>query len=193
MYILTVSADGNTFALDYSPMSYVQRMSTKETMKALVQQLYDYHIAAKALASAKVVDNATVLDLYELSGETSVTVPASQVLQLGVLVGADDSFVEKELTSNVAVRFKYTGGEGMRLQLGASTPDLGGASGALFMSVPDNNSFGIANIADNGTWCQDAAGNDLFSWQSCLGRDQVSYIELGCVRRYTDGVYSHDR
>ncbi len=193
VYILTVSADGNTLSWNYSPMSYIQRMSARETMAELVQQLYDYHIAAKALASSKVVDEATVLDLYALSGETSVTVPAGEVLQLGVLVGMDDSFVQTELTNNVAIRFKYTGGEGMRIQLGASTPDLGGASGALFMSVPDNNSFGIANISDNGTWCQDAAGNDLFSWQSCLGRDQVSYVELGCVRRYTDGVYTHDR
>lgn len=193
VYILTVTAGGKTFTLNYSPMSYVQRMSTKESMKELVQQLYDYHIAAKTLASSKVVDSATVLDLYEISQKTSVTVPGGQVLQLGVLVGMDDSFVKKELTSNVAVRFKYTGGEGMRLQLGASGPEISSVSGALFMSVPDNNSFGIANITDNGTWCKDAAGQDLFSWQSCLGRNQVSYIELGCVRRYTDGVYTHDR
>ena len=193
VYVLTVSANGNTLTLDYSPMSYVQRMSVKDNMKTLVQQLYDYHIAAKALASSKVVDNATVLDLYAISGKKSVTVPAGQVLQLGVLVGMGDSFVKTELTSNTAIRFKYTGGEGMRLQFGASGPEISSASGALFMSVPDNNSFGIANITDNGTWCQNAAGQDLFSWQSCLGRNQVSYIELGCVRRYTDGVYTHDR
>ena len=193
VYVLTVSANGNTLTLDYSPMSYVQRMSVKDTMKTLVQQLYDYHIAAKALASSKVVDNATVLDLYAISGKTSVTVPANQVLQLGVLAGTGDSFVKTELTSNSAIRFKYTGGEGMRLQFGASGSEISSASGALFMSVPDNNSFGIANITDNGTWCKDAAGQDLFSWQPCLGRNQVSYIELGCVRRYTDGVYTHDR
>ena len=193
VYVLTVSASGNTLTLDYSPMSYVQRMSVKDNMKTLVQQLYDYHIAAKALASSKVVDNATVLDLYAISGKTSVTVPANQVLQLGVLAGTGDSFVKTELTSNSAIRFKYTGGEGMRLQFGASGSEISSASGALFMSVPDNNSFGIANITDNGTWCKDAAGQDLFSWQPCLGRNQVSYIELGCVRRYTDGVYTHDR
>jgi len=193
VYVLTVSDGNNTIIYDYSPMSYVRRMNTKENMKDLVQQLYDYHLAAKALAGSKVVDEATVLDLYQLSGKTSVTVPAGQVLQVGTLVGTDDSFVKKELTGNVAIRFKYTGGEGMRLQLGASTPEISSASGALFMSVPDNNSFGIANISDNGTWCQDAAGQDLFSWQPCLGRDQVSYIELGCVRRYTDGAYTHDR
>ena len=193
VYILTVAANGNTLTVNYSPMSYVQRMSTKDSMKDFVQQLYDYHIAAKALASSKVVDDAAVLDLYELYGDTSVTVPANQVMQLGVLVGMGDSFVKTELTSNTAIRFKYTGGEGMRLQFGANGPEISSASGALFMSVPDNNSFGIANITDNGTWCQDAAGQDLFSWQSCLGRDQASYIELGCVRRYTDGVYTHDR
>ena len=193
VYVLTVSKGDQTFTMNYSPMSYIQRMSTKDSMKELVQQLYDYHIAAKALASSKVVDSATVLDLYQLSGKTSVTVPGNQVLQLGVLVGTNDSFIKKELTQNVAIRFKYTGGEGMRLQLGARAPEISSVSGALFMSVPDNNSFGIANILDNGTWCKDAAGNDLFSWQSCLGRDQVSYIELGCVKRYTDGVYTHDR
>ena len=193
VYILTVSKNGNTFTMDYSPMSYIQRMSAKETMKELVQQLYDYHIAAKTLASSKVVDGATVLDLYQLTGKTSITVPANQVLQLGVLVGTGDSFVKTELTSNSAIRFKYTGGEGMRLQFGTSTPEISSASGALFMSVPDNNSFGIANITDNGTWCKDAANNDVFSWQPCLARGQVSYIELGCVRRYTDGVYTHDR
>ena len=193
VYVLTVSKDGESFTMNYSPMSYIQRMSTKDTTKELVQQLYDYHLAAKELAASKVVDSATVLDLYQLAGKTSVTVPANQVLQLGVLVGTEDSFVKTELTSNVAIRFRYTGGEGMRIQLGASTPDINGTSGALFMSVPDNNSFGIANISDNGTWHKDAAGQDLFSWQSCLGRNQVSYIELGCVRRYTDGVYTHDR
>ena len=192
-YVLTISDGNNTIIYEYSPMSYIRRMNTKDNMKDLVQQLYDYHLAAKALASSKEVDAATVLDLYQLSGATSVTVPANEVMQLGVLVGTDDSFVEKELTGNVAIRFKYTGGEGMRIQLGANTPDLGGEAGGLFMSVPDNNSFGIANISDNGTWCQDAAGQDLFSWQPCLGRDQVSYIELGCVRRYTDGAYTHDR
>ena len=192
-YILTVSDGSSSFSLNYSPMSYVQRMCTKDNTKELVQQLYDYHIAAKTLAASKVVDSATVLDLYQISGKTSVTIPANQVMQLGVLVGTEDSFIEKELSGNVAIRFKYTGFEGMRLQLGANAPELGVTAGALFMSVPDNNSFGIANITDNGTWCKDAAGNDLFSWQACLGRDQVSYIELGCVRRYTDGVYTHDR
>ena len=192
-YILTVSKNGQTFTLDYSPMSYVQRMSTKENMKALVQQLYDYHIAAKALASSKVVDQAVVQDLYVIANKEKVIIPGNEVLQLGVLAGQNESFVATELTGNVAIRFKYTGGEGMRIRLGASMPDVGGTTGALFMSVPDNNSFGIANIIDNGTWSQDAAGGDLFSWQPCLGRNQTSYIELGCVKRYTDGVYTHDR
>ena len=190
---LTVSKGDAAWTLDYSPMSYIQRMSTKDDAKDLVQQLYDYHLAAKSLASSKVADQAIVLDLYEISGKEAVTIPAGVPYQLGLLVGKDDSFVKKELTNNVAIRFKYTGGEGMRLLFGAASPDISSTAGALFMSVPDNNSFGIANIEDNGSWCQDAAGNDLFSWQSCLGRDQVSYIEIGCVKRYTDGVYTHDR
>ena len=190
---LTVSKGDAAWTLDYSPMSYIQRMSTKDDTKDLVQQLYDYHLATKSLASSKVADQAIVLDLYEISGKEAVTIPAGTPYQLGLLVGKDDSFVKKELTNNVAIRFKYTGGEGMRLLFGAASPEISSTAGALFMSVPDNNSFGIANIEDNGTWCQDAAGNDLFSWQPCLGRDQVSYIEIGCVKRYTDGVYTHDR
>ena len=190
---LTVSKGDAAWTLDYSPMSYIQRMSTKDDTKNLVQQLYDYHLATKTLASSKVADQAIVLDLYEISGKEAVTIPAGVPYQLGILVGKDDSFVKKELTNNVAIRFKYTGGEGMRLLFGAASPEISSTAGALFMSVPDNNSFGIANIEDNGSWCQDAAGNDLFSWQPCLGRDQVSYIEIGCVKRYTDGVYTHDR
>ena len=190
---LVVTKGGETFTMEYSPVCYMQRMSANDNVKDLVQQLFDYYIAVKDMVGAKTVDTATVLDLYQISGNTSVTIPANQPYQLGQLVGADDSFVAKELTSNVAIRFKYTGGEGMRLQFGASTPDISSVSGALFMSVPDNNSFGIANIADNGAWCQDANGQDLFSWQPCLGRGQTSYIEIGCVKRYTDGVYTHDR
>ena len=192
VYVLRISKGSEAMEYKYCPMSYVERMHGKEQLADLMQELYDYHVAVKALAAANVTDSATVLDLYQISGETSVTIPVGEVLPLGVLVGAEDSFVKKELTSNVAIRFKYTGGEGMRFQLGASLQEISYTSGALFVSVPDNNSFGIYKLDQSG-WMQDSSGNDLFSWQSCLGRDQTSYIELGCVKRYTNGVYTHDR
>ena len=192
VYVLRVSKGSEAMEYKYCPMSYVERMHGKEQLADLMQELYDYHVAVKALAAANVTDSATVLDLYQITGETSVTIPVGEVLPLGLLVGAEDSFVKKELTSNVAIRFKYTGGEGMRFQLGASLQEISYTSGALFVSVPDNNSFGIYKLDQSG-WMKDSSDNDLFSWQSCLGRDQTSYIELGCVKRYTNGVYTHDR
>jgi len=192
VYVLRVSKGSEAMEYKYCPMSYVERMHGKEQLADLMQELYDYHVAVKALAAANVTDSATVLDLYQISGETSVTIPVGEVLPLGLLVGAEDSFVKKELTSNVAIRFKYTGDEGMRFQLGANLQEISYTSGALFVSVPDNNSFGIYKLDQSG-WMQDSSDNDLFSWQSCLGRDQTSYIELGCVKRYTNGVYTHDR
>ncbi|MBO5078379.1 MAG: DUF4091 domain-containing protein [Oscillospiraceae bacterium] len=195
VYTLIISKGSDTMAVNYSPTVYMKNIYGKGgEAQDLAQQLYDYYCSAEAYAGPQRIDTPVVLDLYQVSGQTSVMVPGNQPFHLGMLMDTDDGLVKTELTSNMAIRFKYTGGEGMRIQIGATTPDLSVVSGgALFMSVPDNNSFGIANILDNGTWCDDANGNDLFSWQSCLGRDQSSYIELGCVKVYTNGEYTHDR
>ena len=190
VYTLIISKGSDTMAVNYSPTNYMKNIYAKGgNSQLLAQELYDYYYSAKAYAGSKQIDTPVVLDLYQITGKESVTVPGNQPFHLGMLMDTDDGLVKTELTSNVAIRFKYTGGEGMRIQIGATTPDLSVVSGgALFMSVPDNNSFGIANILDNGTWCQ-----DKFSWQECLGRDQSSYIELGCVKVYTDGEYTQDR
>lgn len=195
VYTLIVSKGSDTMAVSYSPTIYMKNTYGKGgAAQDLAQELYDYYMSAKAYAGSEQIDTPIVLDLYQVSGQTSVDVAGGKVTQLGLLVGAEDSIVEKELTSNVAIRFKYTGGEGMRLLFGASTSEIDAVtSGALFMSVPDNNSFGMANILDDGNWRKDENGNDLFSWQSCLGRDQSSYIEVGCVKVYTNGEYTHDR
>ena len=196
VYTLIISKGSSTMTVNYSPTNYMQNIYSKGgESQLLAQQLYDYYCSAKAYSADAVIDTPVILDLYQVAGQSSVTVPLNEAYQLGMLVGADGSFVEKELTNNVALRFKYTAGDqGIRLMFGTDATSIAGTvGGGLFMSVPAHQFFGVANIEDNGQWCYDANGNQQSAWADNLAVGQTAYVEIGCVKVYTNGVYTHDR
>lgn len=52
---VTVTRDGQTLTVSYSPMNYIVRMSEKGTdsLKALLKAMYNYHLAAEAYVTAQ--------------------------------------------------------------------------------------------------------------------------------------------
>ena len=74
---LTVSNGTDNLVIGYSPMSYMVRMSAKESssanLKALLKAMYSYHLAAKAFLGVEVNDNRPVLPVYIIDGAVSGT------------------------------------------------------------------------------------------------------------------------